>query len=123
MSSIQTWFGKFLEPMESVVDQKLSDLVAYVQELEKRPANHRYENMHLFSKRLWGTEAWGVVPAKRQMPTYVLIEDLWDIAMDLFGIGSGLIDKEGHEELSVQFYALYADMIWEFLRTHGIERG
>ena len=99
--------------------QELEDLVLYARELEKRPAGHLYEPG---SSLMWGSKAWHAVPLARQMPAYACISELWVIAENLLAIDNGLIDRKGNEELSIQFYALYADMIWEFLRTHGIRR-
>jgi len=45
-----------------------------------------------------------------------------DSVLLLLGLPSAQgIDELGFEDLSLQLYALYADMILEYLRSHGYE--
>jgi len=97
------------------------DLADYARNLEKRPAGYVRTG---WRSPIWGTEAWHCIPSEAgQRAAYGEIVDLWDRALDLMGVPTANdVDMHGFEEFSIQFYALYADLIWEFLRTHGVEQ-
>jgi len=98
------------------MSEVFEDLAAYAKRLDERPPGHK-RSRHFDA--LWGTDAWECIPdTERQGLAYGLIEDIWDSAIQLMGLTtSENIDMPGFEELSLQFYPLYADMIREFLRT------
>jgi len=104
--------------------QLFKDLADYARNLEKRPAGYARHIWHRAGDQIWGTEAWHCIPSEAgQRAAYGEIVDLWDRALALMGVPTANnVDMLGFEEFSIQFYALYADLIWEFLRTHGVEQ-
>ena len=104
------------------MSQVFEDLSAYAARLGERTAG--YTRTRKWSA-IWGTDAWDAIPGNdRQVVAYKHIETLWDSSLDLLGEpDSTNIDQFGYEDLSLHMYSLYADMILEYLRTQGYERG
>jgi len=102
------------------MSQVFEDLAAYAKRLGERPPGFHRTNRQ---RVIWGTEAWRCLPSNYRMcAAYGHIESLWDSVLRLLGLPSAQdIDELGFEDLSLQLYALYADMILEYLRSHGYE--
>jgi len=89
-------------------------LKLYVQALEARPKGH----VRNYSTDSWGYEAWADIVTDDKSKCYRVAFELWDVAANMLGIPrKDYTDLQETQEISEQFYALYADMILEYIRN------
>jgi len=96
--------------------QVKTTILRYVQELETRPKGYtRQDNK---AGDCWAHQAWEPIVSTNKSAAYRLGVDMWFQAANLLRFDKDFaLDYADTQEVSEQFYALYADILLESVRN------